>query len=82
MSEPTSVDLPRNLLQNLPVTYAEIERAASGLKGQTQITACDYSHTLSDILGCAIWLKFENLQFTSSFKERGAFNRLAALASE
>src|SRR5690606_4142197 len=34
------------------------------------------------IAGCDIWLKFENLQFTASFKERGALNRLNALAPE
>src|SRR5262245_8434087 len=34
------------------------------------------------MLGCTIWLKFENLQFTASFKERGAINRLSALSDE
>ena len=39
------------------------------------------SQTLSDLTGAEIWLKFENLQFTASFKERGALNRLLALSS-
>src|SRR5690606_31659970 len=42
----------------------------------------DASRTLSEMVGCHIWLKFENLQFTASFKERGALNRLSALTAE
>jgi threonine dehydratase len=45
-------------------------------------TACNESRTLGEICGCRIWLKFENLQFTSTFKERGALNRLHALSPE
>ncbi len=37
------------------------------------------SRTLSAIAGCEVWLKFENLQFTASFKERGALNKLLSL---
>jgi threonine dehydratase len=61
------------------VTLADIERAAGLLAGAVIETDCDRSHTLSDMLGCELWLKFENLQFTGSFKDRGALNRLAAL---
>ncbi len=43
-------------------------------------TPCVESLTLGQILGCRIFLKFENLQFTASFKERGALNKLLALA--
>ena len=42
-------------------------------------TPCLRSRTLSDITGAELWLKFENLQYTASFKERGALNRLAQL---
>ena len=42
----------------------------------------DQSRTLSEICGCKLWLKFENLQFTSTFKERGALNRLLALSPD
>ena len=42
-------------------------------------TPCSYSRTLSEITGAELWLKFENLQYTASFKERGALNRLAQL---
>jgi threonine dehydratase len=64
----------------LPVTLADIEAARHRLRGAISETDCDWSRTLSDILGCKVWLKFENLQFTASFKERGALNRLSALS--
>jgi threonine dehydratase len=40
------------------------------------------SRTLSSIAGCDVWLKFENLQFTASFKERGALNKLLSLTQQ
>lgn len=61
------------------VTLAGIEQAARTIAGAVAVTDCDPSRTLADILGCRLWLKFENLQFTASFKERGALNRLVAL---
>jgi len=64
------------------VTLDEIEAARRRLLGAIVETDCDWSRTLSDILGCKIWLKFENLQFTASFKERGALNRLSALSPD
>lgn len=45
-------------------------------------TPCLESRTLGDIVGARVFLKFENLQFTASFKERGALNRLLALPRE
>jgi threonine dehydratase len=63
----------------LPVTFADIERAAAVLKGAVLDTDFDHSRTLSAMTGAEIWLKFENLQFTASFKERGALNKLSAL---
>jgi len=65
-----------------PVTLADIHAAAATLRDQVQVTACNESRTLGEICGCRMWLKFENLQFTSSFKERGALNRLSALSAE
>ena len=41
-----------------------------------------HSVTLSEICGCEIWLKFENLQFTGAYKERGALNALLQLSDE
>jgi threonine dehydratase len=67
-------------LSALPVTLEDVEAARERVRGAIVETDCDWSRTLSDILGCKIWLKFENLQFTASFKERGALNRLSMLS--
>src|SRR5215218_6092091 len=69
-------------LSGLPISLSEIHAAAETIRGAVVETPCSYSRTLSNICGCDIWLKFENLQFTSSFKERGALNRLTALTPE
>jgi cysteine synthase len=69
-------------MDGLPVTLAEIRAAAATIGGSVIATAFNHSRTLSQIGGCDIWLKFENLQFTSSFKERGALNRLNALSAD
>jgi threonine dehydratase len=63
------------------VTLDDIEAASRRLSGAIVDTDCDWSRTLSDILGCKVWLKFENQQFTASFKERGALNRLSQLSN-
>lgn len=69
------------LQAQLPVTLTDIEAAAATLAGLVKCTNFDQSRTLSDITGASIWLKFENLQFTATFKERGALNRLSALSA-
>ena len=56
-----------------------IAAAAERLRGHVVETPCLASRTLSQLAGCAVFLKFENLQFTASFKERGALNKLAQL---
>jgi threonine dehydratase len=61
------------------VTLRDVEAARVRLAGALVDTDCNWSRTLSDILGCKVWLKFENQQFTASFKERGALNRLRLL---
>src|SRR5690242_2735166 len=61
------------------VTLRDVEAARVRLTGALVDTDCNWSRTLSDILGCKVWLKFENQQFTASFKERGALNRLCLL---
>ena len=63
----------------MSVGIADIEAAAARLHGQVLDTPCVESRTLGQILGCQVFLKFENLQFTASFKERGALNKLATL---
>ncbi|MDX1581189.1 MAG: threonine ammonia-lyase [Alphaproteobacteria bacterium] len=64
------------------VMLADIERAAAAIKGQVVSTPCLPSLTLSRQFGCEIFIKFENQQFTSSFKERGALHRLQLLSEE
>ena len=64
------------------IQLADIEAAALRLQGQLLRTPCVASRTLSDITGAQVFLKFENLQFTASFKERGACNKLAQLNAE
>jgi threonine dehydratase len=64
------------------VTFADIEAAAGRLAGQVLDTPCVESKTLGQIAGCQVFLKFENLQFTASFKERGALNKLLSLAAQ
>ena len=66
----------------LPITLADIEAAAARIAGAVEITPARHSRILSAIAGADIYLKFENLQFTASFKERGALNRLSALTEE
>ncbi|MBR0757125.1 threonine ammonia-lyase [Bradyrhizobium jicamae] len=65
-----------------PVTLADIHAAAAAIRDQVQVTACNESRTLGEICGCRLFLKFENLQFTATFKERGALNRLQALSPD
>ncbi|GAA4336114.1 threonine ammonia-lyase [Variovorax defluvii] len=60
----------------------DIERAALRLQGQVLETPCVESRTLSEIVGAQVFLKFENLQFTASFKERGACNKLVELSEQ
>jgi threonine dehydratase len=62
-----------------PVSLDSIRAAALRLHGHVEETPCVHSRTLSQITGAEVYLKFENLQFTASFKERGALNKLALL---
>ncbi|KWV57608.1 threonine dehydratase [Bradyrhizobium macuxiense] len=64
------------------VTLADVRRAASVIRDSVMVTVCNESRTLGEICGCRLFLKFENLQFTATFKERGALNRLQALSPE
>ncbi|MCX7139999.1 MAG: threonine ammonia-lyase [Proteobacteria bacterium] len=64
----------------MPVSAQSIRAAAAVLADQVIDTPCLYSRTLSAITGAEVYLKFENLQFTASFKERGALVKLLSLA--
>ena len=60
----------------------EIRAARDRLAGQIVLTPCTKSKTLSSMTAAEVYLKFENLQFTGSFKERGALNCLLQLSDE
>jgi threonine dehydratase len=64
----------------LPVSLGDVEAAATVLDGAVLRTPLAPSRTLSSITGTDVSIKFENLQFTASFKERGARNRLHHLS--
>ena len=57
----------------------DIRAAAQRLNGHVERTPCRLSRTLSEITGAEVWVKFENLQFTAAYKERGALNKLLQL---
>jgi len=63
----------------VPVTIDQIREAAKAIAGGVIETPCLHSRTLSQVTGAQIFLKFENHQFTASFKERGALNKLSRL---
>ncbi|MDZ4144826.1 MAG: threonine ammonia-lyase [Burkholderiales bacterium] len=64
------------------IALQDVIEAAARLEGQVLNTPCVESRTLSQITGAQLFLKFENLQFTASFKERGACNRLMQLSPQ
>ena len=67
----------------MTVTLADVEAAAAApARARSCARPCLLSRTLSEITGAELWLKFENLQYTASFKERGAYNRLVAAQPE
>lgn len=63
----------------MSVTLHDVQAAAQIIAGHVIDTPLLHSRTLSELVGAEIWLKFENLQFTASFKERGALVKLASL---
>lgn len=63
-----------------PVALADIRAAAERIAGAVVETRQRPSRTLSALFGCQLILKFENRQFTASFKERGALNKLLHLS--
>jgi threonine dehydratase len=73
------------MLQTLPLqppTIDDIRAAAQRINGAVIRTPMLVSRTLSEIIGAEVWLKFENLQFTAAYKERGALNKLLQLSDE
>ncbi|RHW19171.1 threonine ammonia-lyase [Sphingomonas gilva] len=66
----------------LPVTIDDVRAAAMRIEGALVKTPTLYSRTLSQLTGAEVYLKFENLQFTAAYKERGALNTLLQLSDE
>lgn len=64
---------------DLPVSLSDVETAAERIGGAVVRTPTLHSRTLSQLTGANVWLKFENLQFTAAYKERGALNTLLQL---
>jgi threonine dehydratase len=64
----------------MTVTLDDIRAAAAVIDGAVIKTPTAHSRTLSEITGAEVWLKFENLQYTGSFKDRGALVKLASLS--
>ena len=65
-----------------PPTIDDIRSAALRIEGAVIHTPMLMSRTFSEIIGAELWLKFENLQFTGAYKERGALNKLLQLSDE
>ena len=65
-----------------PPTIDDIRAAAERIRGSVVRTPARISRTLSEIVGAEVWLKFENLQFTAAYKERGALNKLLHLTED
>ena len=63
----------------MTLSFDDILAAKDRLQGHIERTPCRFSRTLSDITGAEVWVKFENLQFTAAYKERGALNKLLQL---
>ncbi|MDB5430929.1 MAG: threonine ammonia-lyase [Caulobacter sp.] len=66
----------------MTLSLDDIRAAADRIRGHVERTPCRYSRTLSEITGAQVWVKFENLQFTAAYKERGALNKLSMLNAE
>ncbi|MCG8503175.1 MAG: pyridoxal-phosphate dependent enzyme, partial [Sphingomonadales bacterium] len=67
---------------SLPISYDDVVDAHARIRSEIIDTPATASKTLSQITGADVFLKFESFQFTASFKERGALNRLLHLTEE
>ena len=79
MTQPTTAQSASCLPQ---LSIDDVRAAAQRIAGHVVRTDIHQSRTLSKICGCEVWLKFENLQFTAAYKERGALNALLLLTQE
>ncbi|ABQ68753.1 threonine ammonia-lyase [Rhizorhabdus wittichii] len=72
----------QNDADGVPVTIDDVRAAHARISSSIVRTPVLKSRTLSNITGANVWLKFENLQFTAAYKERGALNKLLQLTDE
>jgi threonine dehydratase len=83
MSTQLAASNPKGAAANpADLTLDDVRAAAARIAGSVVNTPMMHSITLSEITGADIWLKFENLQFTAAYKERGALNALLLLTEE
>src|SRR5690606_4760097 len=68
--------------RSMTVTFDDILAARERIAGQVDRTPVRHSRKLSLLTGAEVWIKYDNLHFTGSFKERGALNRLLKLTPE
>ncbi|MCA1647141.1 MAG: threonine ammonia-lyase [Chloroflexi bacterium] len=66
----------------IDVTIGDVQAAAERLAGRVHCTPCWESRTFSELCGGRIWLKYENVQRTGSYKLRGALNRILTLSAD
>ena len=78
-SIPLAPTSSRDADPTMPISLDDIRAAAQRIAGAVERTPFLHSNTLSRLTGAQVFLKFENLQFTASFKERGALNKLLTL---
>lgn len=83
-TEPTPTEATESIpredpTRNLPVTLADIRRAAEVLDGVVEKTGLHHSRALELHTKAPVWLKAENLQRSGSFKVRGAYVRMKNL---
>src|SRR3954465_3206847 len=64
------------------ISLHALRAAAARIAGAVERTPFLPSQTLSRLTGTELYIKFENLQFTASFKERGALNKLLSLGDD
>jgi len=81
-TDPISVTASESTATPADLTIDDVRAAEARIEGAVVKTPMMHSITLSEITGAEIWLKFENLQFTAAYKERGALNALLQLTEE
>jgi threonine dehydratase len=65
----------------MTITIADVEAARRTIAGQVLRTPMLPAPKLSALTGAQVYVKYENLQVTNSFKDRGALNKLASLGA-